>query len=256
MNAKHTLIIRRDANETSIRYAKGAETSAKQHSDTNVEYVKAIEHMTLDQASAELGLPLPDEKEAFNLSNTIFHHKECLEMGNICCTASHVKAWRRVIELNEPCAIFEHDALALEKYDGFIVPKDAILHLGPRMSVLGRYQPTSPPVGMINIPVAIGTHAYMITPEVADKLLGNYEKYGLMWGVDWYLFMGNACQVPIIAPDPYPVICYSRESTMGDHSEEYKLAEKRGVWADLNDKNLLSQTTPGLLKGLGYSVYG
>lgn len=245
------LIIRREKNVRSMEYAKICADSIEK-CNMKHEYVKAVENMEPNDAAASVGMKI-DWELAGSLSNTIVEHKECLEMGNICCTASHIKAFRRVIEIGKPCAILEHDAYVMRNFRNFEVPDDHVIFLGPRMRDLRTYIPKSRVRRLIQIPQAIGTHAYVITPKTAEKMVKHLEDVGMIYGIDHYLFFSSESKLPIVAADPYPAICWSRESTM--HEVEEASDVRRGVWADFNDKNVISIATPGLLEGLGCPIY-
>jgi len=245
------LIIRREKNERSKEYAKVCADSVERN-NMQYEYVKAIENLDVNEAAASVGMKV-DWEMAEILQNTITDHKECQEMGNACCTASHIKAFRRVVEIGTPCAILEHDAFVIRNFRNFDVPDDYVVHLGPRMRDTKTYVPKSRVRRLVGLEQAIGTHAYALTPETASNMLKHLEDVGLVYGIDHYLFLHNESRVPILAADPYPAICWSRESTMDDVDEESPV--RRGVWANHNDKNVISMTTPGLLEGLGCPIY-
>lgn len=245
------LIIRRDKNQRSQEYAKDCADSVER-CNMKSEYISAIENLNVEDAAASVGMKV-DWEMAEILQNTITEHKECQEMGNACCTASHIKALRRVVEIGKPCAILEHDAYVLRNFRNFDVPDSYVVHLGPRMRDTKTYIPKSRVRRLIAIEQAIGTHAYAITPETAEGMIKHLEDVGLVYGIDHYLFINNESKVPIVAADPYPVICWSRESTMNDVNEVVE--SPRGVWGGQNDKNVISMTTPGLLEGLGLPIY-
>jgi GR25 family glycosyltransferase involved in LPS biosynthesis len=245
------LIIRRDSNQRSQEYAKVCADSIERSNMTS-EYIKAVENLNIDDAAASVGMKI-DWKNAESLDNTISDHEECKEMGNACCTASHIKALRRVVEIDKPCAILEHDAYVMRNFRNFDVPDDYLVFLGPRMRDTKTYIPKSRVRRLLTIPQAIGTHAYALTPVTAKKILDHLEDVGLVYGIDHYLFMNNESKIPIVAADPYPAICWSRQSTMNDVKEEFDLP--RGVWGGENDKNVVGITTPGLLEGLGCPIY-
>lgn len=251
MTVDRCLIIRRDSNTLSQEYAKICADSVER-CNMKSEYIKAVENLGVEDAAASVGMKV-DWEMAEILENTITDHKECQEMGNVCCTASHIKAFRRVVEIDKPCAILEHDAYVMRNFRNFQVPDNYLVFLGPRMRDTKTYTPRSRVRRLIPIQQAIGTHAYVVTPETAKGMLKHLEEVGLVYGIDHYLFMNNESKVPIIAADPYPAICWARRSTMNDVKEEVN--GPRGVWGGQNDKNVLGITTPGLLEGLGCPIY-
>lgn len=245
------LIIRREGNKRSFEYAQECAASLERN-NTPHEFIQAVENLPATEAAEAVGMKLPQKKPE-GTKNTVFDHPECLEMGNACCTASHIKAWKRIVEIGAPCAVLEHDAYVLRNFRNFQVRDDHLFFLGPRMRDTKTYVPKSRVRRLIQIPQAIGTHGYAITPKTAERLLKDIGDKGLIYGVDWYLFMGNECKLPIIAADPYPLVCWSRESTMGDHRERADVI--RGVWSGQNDQNVFGSVTPGLLEGLGCPVH-
>lgn len=244
------LVIRRKGNVRSEEYAKQCIDSV-QRCHMDFELVDAIENLDHREAAASVGMHVPDGPGSHN--NTIFHHPECYEQGNACCTASHVKAWKRIVELDKPCAVLEHDALVVANFQNVEISTDYLFFLGVRLRDPNLYKPASGPRAVMQIPQAIGTHAYAINPDTAKKLLSMYEEHGFIWNVDHLLFMSNECKLPIIAVDPYPTMCWSRESTMMDHSEEKKTP--RGVIAGINDQNMFHSMTPAFLEGMGIPIH-
>lgn len=249
------LIIRRQGNKRSESYAKICADSLE-FSNMKHEYIDAVQNVDYKTAASQAGLTFTEEQfnKSKELKNSVAEHPECMEMGNACCTASHVKAWRRVVEIDKPCAILEHDAYVYKNFRNFEIPEDVLVHLGPRMRDTKTYVPRGRVRRLIRIPQSIGTHGYAITPKTAQKLIDGLESAGMVYGVDHYLFMSNACGLDIIAADPYPLICWSRESTMGDTPEHNP--GFRGVWAGQNDQNVPGQITPGLVEGLGCPLHG
>ena len=251
MIVEKCLIIRRDGSQRSQEYAKVCADSVER-CNMESEYLKAVENLGPEDAAASVGMKV-DREMSEMLRNTVTGHREWLEMVNVCCTASHIKAFRRVIEIGKPCAILEHDAFVMRNFRNFEVPDNYLVFLGPRMRDTKTYVPRSRVRRLIQIQQAIGTHAYAITPETAEGMIKHLEDVGMVYGIDHYLFMNNESKVPIVAADPYPVMCWSRQSTMNDVSEE--VDGPRGVWGGENDKNVLGITTPGLLEGLGCPIY-
>lgn len=249
------LIIRRSKNQRSEEYAKICADSLE-FNNMKYEFIDAVQNVPYDRAAELAGLSITNEQidASKQSNNSIAQHPECLEVGNACCTASHVKAWRRILEIDKPCAILEHDAYVFKNFRNFEVPDDCLVHLGPRMRDTKTYIPRGRVKRLIKIPQSIGTHGYAITPKTAQKLIDGMESSGMIYGVDHYLFMSNACGLDIIAADPYPLICWSRDSTMGDTGENNP--GFRGVWVGQNDQNVPGQITPGLVEGLGCPLHG
>ena len=253
-NVDRALIIRRRGNQISEKYAQDCVNSLERN-NTPFEFIDAIQNVGPEAAAQAVGLEFNYDvfENSKLIENSVHTHQECLEMGNFCCTASHVKSWRRIVEIGKPCAVLEHDAVVMRNFRNFDVIDNALIHLGPRMRDLKTYIPRSRVRKLIQIPQAIGTHAYVITPKTAEILITKLEINGLVYGVDHYMFISNASKIPIYAADPPPAVCYSRESTMTQVNE--KVTSPRGVWGNNNDKNMPGQITPGLVEGLGCPLY-
>lgn len=255
------LVIRREKNKRSVDYANVCVDSLDR-CNMRHEFISAVENLDAADAASSVGIKMP--KKSGGQKNTIFDHPECFEQGNACCTASHIKAWKRVIEIGKPCAILEHDAVVVRNFRNVKIEDNYLFFLGVRLRDPRLYRPVSRPRGIMQIAQAIGTHAYAISPATAKTLLGLYEKHGFMWGVDHFLFMNNECKLPVVAMDPYPAMCWSRESTMMDHTEKRAPSDSfskdpfiapRGVVAGINDQNMFYSMTPGFLEGMGIPIH-
>ena len=251
MKIDRFIIIRRDSNQISKNYARlAAESIAQNHHD--FEFLDAVENVSMADAAAACGMHL-NEANAKSNKDSYVYRPEAQEMGNYCCTASHINAWRRILEIGKPCVVFEHDAVLLKNVGTLQIEPERLYHLGPRMRDLKTYTPKGRPNNVIQVPQAIGTHAYAIHPETAESMLREIKRDGFMFNIDTYLFINNLSKRPIFVADPPPASCFSRESTMDDHTQEDN--RPRGVWLGRNDKNVPAQITPGLLEGLGFPVY-
>lgn len=100
-----------------------------------------------------------------------------LTLGEVGCTLSHVRAWRRVVELNKPCLILEDDATlisrALSNLGGVLHDLSqleySLCYFAQRNDagakpLIGRY------VHLVDYH-ALWTLAYMVTPQGARQLL-------------------------------------------------------------------------------------
>lgn len=260
------LIIRRPTNQLSQEYSK-VTANTLDRCNTPYEFIDAIERLPLKQAAKAVGMKVPASKPE-GTNNTIFDHPEGYEQGNVCCTASHVLAWKRIVELDTPCAILEHDAIVYRNFLNVEIADNMLFFLGVRLRDPNLYTPKSRPNQVLRIGQAVGTHAYAISPVTAKALLAEFEEHGFIWNVDHFLFMSNECRLPIIAMDPYPAACWSRNSSMMDHAEVPKQTEgflsgfkddpfvqARGVIQGINDQNMFGSMTPGFLEGMGIPIH-
>lgn len=85
------------------------------------------------------------------------------------CFLSHYKLWELSISIDEPIAIFEHDAIVTEplpntppEYCGIIGSPSYNRHITPKTEGWNR---------LSSSPYFLGTHAYMVTPEGAKSLV-------------------------------------------------------------------------------------
>jgi len=90
------LIIRRQGVELSKQYAADCAKSCEKH-NLPYEFIDAVEFLECEKAFESVGA-----KTSPTYKNT---------MGNCCCHASHIKCWKRIVEIDKPCIILEHDAI-------------------------------------------------------------------------------------------------------------------------------------------------
>jgi hypothetical protein len=100
-------------------------------------------------------------------------------LGELGCASSHIKAWRRVVELGEPCLILEDDVQSFSH--NFLADlhgmwTDALDAYFPEFIYLGRqahhYSEETPFTNQFRVPkFSWLLHAYWLSPNGAKKLL-------------------------------------------------------------------------------------
>tara|TARA_R110002111_G_scaffold47083_7_gene84418 strand:- start:129 stop:854 length:726 start_codon:yes stop_codon:yes gene_type:complete len=132
----------------------------------------------------------------------------------IACSLSHMKAWQKCVDLDEPIVIFEADAVVKRKIDirsimyeysyqcnapdqAFVIglndPRGATRRAGTYHAKQVEYGEGINPVSTVNesgenpVPQGLaGNSAYYITPTGAKNLLQGAEEYG-MWPNDAFM---------------------------------------------------------------------
>lgn len=191
------LIIRRLRVESSLEYADTCAASCEKHG-IPYEFINGIEFMLGENALAEVGLRLvPGTKST---------------EGHLNCHASHVLAWKRIIELDEPCIILEHDAIV--KGDVRVdIPDMSVVTFGNRVAHESMYEPIGPVSELKPIEKSIGVHACGLTPTTCKWLLNDLETNGVKTNVDDYLIIERQSGLPLFMANPPPVCCWPRIST-------------------------------------------
>ena len=192
------LIIRRLENEISIEYAQTCVESCEKHG-LPYELIDAIEHVPCDEAFKKVG--------------TFAKHGYKNTQGNCCCHASHIKCWKRIIEIDKPCIVLEHDAIVKGDVRSIDIPDMAAVTFGHRVAKVDDYEPIGPIKELIQIRRAIGVHACALTPVTAKWLWEQAKVQGVSVGVDKYLMMQRKSGLPLYVPDPEQVVCWARVST-------------------------------------------
>ena len=225
------LIIRRLGNDLSKKYAQGCAESCEEH-NLPYEFIDAVEFLSCEEAFASVGA-----KKAPEYKNT---------KGNCCCHSSHIKCWKRIIELDKPCLILEHDAIVKGDVRNIDIPDMAVTTFGHRVRDINEYTPISEAKEFIKIPRAIGVHACGLTPKTAKWLWENARDEGVSVGVDRWLMMARRSGLPLYVCHPEQVVCWSRTSTskMQNTNEQQKDGMKGSV---VNYSNAFS---PSWEKGL------
>lgn len=192
------LIIRREQVPLSMEYAEGCAKSCEKHG-LPYEFITAVEFLPCDKAFASVGA-----RKAPTYNNT---------MGNCCCHSSHIKCWRRIVEIDRPCLVLEHDALVLGDVRGIDIPDMAAVTFGHRVTTEDQYSPPRPIEKLVQINRAIGVHACALTPVTAKWLVDDVEKNPIKVGVDRWLMMQRASGLPLYVAEPPQVVCWARIST-------------------------------------------
>jgi len=202
------LIIRRLRVPESMEYAQMCADSCEEH-DVPYEFIDAIEFMSSEDACDAVGVWLHSDNV-----------KKKVSTGNNNCHASHIKAWRRIIELDEPCLILEHDCIVKGNVCNVDIIDMAVNIFGHRIRDEKIYKPVSPIQRMVSIPQNIGGHAYAFTPNTAKWFIKDVEKNGMNVNVDEWI--NHKSGRPLFITDPPQVVCWPRTSTREWVKEEDK----------------------------------
>ena len=195
MNIDRALIIRRESVDLSLQYAKECAESCDRN-DLPYEFVSGIEFMTSDDAFAAAGV-----KRHTEYKGTVGHNN---------CHASHIKAWRRLIELDKCCVIFEHDVIVKGRISQIDIPDMALVTLGFRVQESRFYEPISEYMNLLPLERAVGVHACAMTPRTAQWLIDKYESEGVRENLDKSLMMDRTIGLPLYVADPPQVVCVPR----------------------------------------------
>lgn len=122
------------------------------------------------------------------------------------CTAGHYKIWKMIVESGVPGVVLEHDAIAKGNFSSLSVPDDYIIWLGPRVEHEDDYTLKNSNVSVMAIDRFEGTHAYAITPVMAQNLIDNVHKHGLCDSIDGMLGMRNIFDLKFATLDPPLVV--------------------------------------------------
>lgn len=135
-----------------------------------------------------------------------------------CCFSAHIYLWKKILDSGEPGIILEHDGMMLHKID-IDIPDDAIIVLGYKVENWTDYNyvKAGPPTNVMNIKDEghEGSHAYVITPVTAKKLIDEVTAKGATGAIDnVYFLKSRKTKVPIRIMNPTPAIGWIRESTI------------------------------------------
>lgn len=194
---ERAIIIRRRQVDLSMRYAETCARSCRRLG-VPFEFLDAVEYVTCREAFEVAGVPV-----ARDYRNS---------PGNCCCHASHILAWRRIVETGVVTLVMEHDAVLKGDPRGLSLPLWGMTTLGFRVSVPDAYDPPGPPEAYVPIPRTAGPHAYVVSPQTARWMLEKQETEGVHMGVDKWLAGGHS-GVPVFAMDPPQAICWPRLTT-------------------------------------------
>jgi GR25 family glycosyltransferase involved in LPS biosynthesis len=109
--------------------------------------------------------------------------------GVLGCFLSHFLLWKKCIELQEPIGIFEYDALMVSPITPELLNYTDVLHLGgadpsgvtQSIVKLPQVSPLSISYNSIKKNFIVGTHAYIISPTGAMKLINAAYDHGFLF---------------------------------------------------------------------------
>lgn len=230
MKIDRALIIRRLKVPISMEYAEMCAKSCEKH-DLPYEFIEAVEFLECGDAFKSVGA---FKKPSY--SNT---------MGNCCCHASHIKSWKRIVEVDKPCIILEHDAVVKGDVRSIDIPDMATVTFGHRVANLDDYTPPGKLEKLVSIPKSVGVHACALTPKTANWLWEDARTNGVAVGVDRWLMMQRASKLPLYVAEPPQVVCWARVSTSNlDRTLEFNKTPRSQV------TNYRESLTPGWYGGL------
>lgn len=230
MKVDRALIIRRLRVPESMEYAQMCANGCEKH-NVPYEFIDAIEFMTSEDAMKAVGTWInPNQKR--------------VSTGNNNCHASHIKCWRRIVELNKACLILEHDVIVKGNVCNIDIIDNAVNIFGHRISNEAMYTPVSGIKRMASIPDSIGGHAYAFTPKTAQWFIDDVEKNGVTINVDEWI--NKRCGKPLFVTDPPQVVCWPRTST-----REWVDPEKKHTFIG-HTTTFASSNTPSCLAGYTY----
>lgn len=214
MKVDRALIIRRLGVPESLQYADMCAEGCKKY-NIPYEFLDGIEFLSSEDAMKAVGVFLSPEQ--YKQANG-----RGVSQGNNNCHASHIKAWRRIVELNKACVIFEHDVVVKGNICNIDIIEDAINIFGHRVNDPKIYNPVCGIKSMVRIPQSIGGHAYALTPSTAQWFITDAETNGVNINVDEWINKG--CGKPLYITEPPQVVCWPRASTRERQKQnpEYK----------------------------------
>jgi hypothetical protein len=223
------LIIRRRKVDLSMEYADYCAASCERH-NLPYEFIDGIEFMTSDDAFKAVGV----WKQPEYVGTT----------GHNNCHASHIKTWRRIIEIDRPCLILEHDAVIKGDVKNIDIPDMAIITFGFRLGNESFYQPIGPITHLIEMESSTGTHACAMTSTTANWLVEEAETNGVGCNLDYWLMIERRSGLPLYVAEPPQAVCWPRYSTREWTEESKKRIEMGGTWS------FQTNSTPGWRMGL------
>lgn len=197
MRIEKALIIRRLNNAVSMQYAEDCAKSCQQHK-LPYEFIDAIEDKNCNDAFEAVGM----EKDK-SYKNT---------QGDCCCHASHIKCWKRIVELGHACIILEHDAIIKGPVNTVNIPDMAAVTFGFRVAHVDDYTPPNEEIKLEKLKRSVGVHACGLTPKSAQRLLDYTKENKVCVGVDRLLFMEPKV-FDVYGVDPPQAVCWVRAST-------------------------------------------
>lgn len=199
MKIDRALIIRRLRVPESMEYAKQCADSCDKYG-VPYEFIDGIEFMSSEDAMKAVGVWLHP--------NNI---KKKVSQGNNNCHASHIKVWRRIVELDKACVLFEHDIIVKGNVCNVDIIDMAINIFGHKIQNESYYNPPGPITNMVKISKSVGGHAYALTPKTAKWFIDDAETNGVNINVDELI--NSTCGLPLYVTEPPQVVCWPRVST-------------------------------------------
>lgn len=213
MKIDRALIIRRLKVALSMKYAEMCAKSCEEHG-LPYEFIDAVEFLPCEEAFRSVGA-----KKSPEYKNS---------KGNCGCHASHIKAWKRIVELDKPCIILEHDAIVKGDVTNIDIPDMSVVTFGNRVSDKDEYEPPKPAEKLQKIERSVGVHACGLTPKTAKWLWENARDVGVSVGVDRWLMMERRSNLPLYICEPPQVVCWARTSTSKfTEADKSKLDDRR-----------------------------
>jgi GR25 family glycosyltransferase involved in LPS biosynthesis len=229
MKIDRALIIRRLQHEISMEYAAGCAKSCEAHG-LEYEFIDAVENLSCE--------------DSFKAVGTYTANKYTNSSGNCGCHASHIKAWKRIVEIGKPCIILEHDAIVKGDVTNIDIPDMAVVTFGHRVRDPREYDPPSEAQTLIEIQRSVGVHACGLSPKTAKWLYDDAMNNGISIGVDRLLMMKRASGLPLYVCEPPQVVCWVRASTTNyEKTSKYHKITRHSV------TNYEESFTPGWIKG-------
>ncbi len=228
MNIDRSLIIRRLKVPLSLEYAEMCANSCDEHK-VPYEYLNGIEFMSSEDAYKAVGMKLGKNNK--------------FTTGNNNCNASHIKAWRRIVEIDKPCLILEHDCIVKGDVMNIDIPDMSVVVFGHRVGNPDMYEPIGPIQTLLQIPKNMGAHAYALTPKSAQHLIDHGEKNEVDFNVDVHLMIDVTSGMPLYITEPPQVICWPRFSTREWVEEDKSKYETAPTWT------FAEASTPGWAAG-------
>ena len=134
------------------------------------------------------------------------------------CTASHAHLWKKMADNNECAIILEHDAIMFYNVD-LDIPDDVIVALGYKYPNIQDYnkQKAGAPQKLVPVDNNPGSHAYAITPKMAQTLVDEIVQEGITEAIDNRHFMqgrNRYTKTKMAITDPIAGMGWLRGSTI------------------------------------------
>ena len=229
MKVDRAIIIRRLGVSESLEYAQMCADSCDKYG-VPYEFLDGVEFMNSEDAIKSVGAWLHPENVRKKVSQ-----------GNNCCHASHIKSWRRIVEIGKPCLILEHDTFVKGDVCNIEIPDMTVVTFGHRIAHPDWYNPPNSITELIKIETQSGAHAYAVSPKTAQWLIDDAVTNGVNINVDEWLNL--RCGLPLYVAEPPQVVCWPRMSTREWIKPEEKRLSPGSSWS------FASSNTPGWTKG-------